>query len=394
MNRQILIPALLWAVALWRAPSLRHSQKQRALETTFLSLAAAMTFEIPAVSEWVDAFTGVGSLGYLMKHVLGVVSAAALLDFIIVVKRPEGWHQRLRHIIAAMCLTLMSVAFALAPSHGREPDDNFSEHRPSTWALAHVGLFAMYIGIAMIFTTILFATAARHSKDRWVRTGHSMLSLGGALGVLYALQRLGYLGRVARGPITAADFEHAAMVSTALKYAAIATIIVGSCLPPVSVAATAWRERRALRRIEPLWLGLTQAVPSVRLSIEIPRRRTRLLLHRRLVEISDATLVLREYLPADVQHRAQEMAEREGYPPDERPAVTEAAWLKTATLAAAVSGPYEGDHPQPGGDGLSSSEELRWIRLVSAAYDRNPAVAAFATAEAAVAQEKNRKQTA
>ncbi|WP_308030186.1 MAB_1171c family putative transporter [Streptomyces sp. CoH27] len=252
----------------------------------------------------------------------------------------------------------------------------------------------MYIGISMVFTTILFATAARHSKDRWVRAGHSLLLLGGALGVLYAVQRLLHLIRIAPGTATAADIQHSTTVSTDLKAAALTAIILGSSLSPVSVASAAWREQRALRHIEPLWQGLTEAVPAVRLTLDIPRKRRHLLLHRRLVEISDATLVLREYLPAEVQHRAHEMAKRAGVRPQKRAAVAGAAWLKTATLTIASRGPYEGDRPQPGGAGLSPSEELRWIRQVSASYERSPAVSAFATAEAAKLRDENRKQNA
>jgi len=311
-----------------------------------------------------------------------------------VVVRPESWHQRARRIIAATCILLMCLTFALAPAQGREPDDILIAHRPSPWTLLHVGIFILYIGVAMVFTTILFATAARNSKDRWVRAGHALLALGGALGFLYTLLRLLQHVRAAVGTVTVADIQQADAIATDLKIASILAIVLGSSLSPVSVAATEWRERRALRHLEPLWRGLTQAVPSVRLGHDIPRRRTRLRLHRRLVEISDATLVLRTYLPAEVQQRAHEMAAQAGYPPAVRPAVAEAAWLKTATLILPGHGPRKGDHPQPGGDGLSPSEELRWVRQVSAAYDRSPAVSAFATAEAATMRQENRKQTA
>lgn len=394
MSHQILIAALLWVVALWRAPALRHSHKQRSLEICFLSLAAAMTFEIATVCAWADALTGVLNIGYLAKHIFGVVSAAALLDFIVAVVRPEGWHHRPRLVIETACLVLMSITFALAPERAREADAPLTEHHPSIWALLHIGVFTFYIGVAMLVTTILFATAARHSKDRWVRTGHTLLALGGALGVLYALHRVLHLVRIAPGTATAADIQNADAVSTALKVAAIAAIILGSSLSPVSVAARAWREYRVLRHLEPLWLGLTQAVPAVKLAIDIPHTRTHLRLHRRLIEISDATLVLREYLPVEVQERAHEMAKRAGYSPELRPAVAEAAWLKTATLTLPGQEPYAGDHPQPGSDGLSPSEELHWIRRVSAAYDRCPAVSAFATAEAATLRQENRNQAA
>ncbi|QDO51662.1 hypothetical protein FNV60_28555 [Streptomyces sp. RLB3-5] len=394
MSHQVLVAAMLWAVALWRAPSLRHSHKQRAIALAFLSLASAMTLEIPAISARIDSVTGVGSTGYLLKHLLGLVAAASVLEFVIAVVRPGGFLQQSRRALEATCLVFMVIAFALAPSGGRVPDDILTGHGPSVWALLPVAVFTLYIGASMAVTAILFVHAARHAGDRWVRAGHGLLGLGGVIGVLYALQRIMHLADIAGGDITATDIQNAARVSTALKIAAIAAISTGSSLSPASIAATTLRERRALRQLEPLWRGLTEAAPSVVLSIGPGPARTRLLLHRRLVEISDATLTLREYVPADLQARALDMAKHAGYPPKARSAVVEAAWLKTAALIAPTSMPYRGEHPQSGGDGMSPSAELRWIRQVSAAYDRSPGVAAFAAAEAASIREENRKQTA
>ncbi|MEU7086803.1 MAB_1171c family putative transporter [Streptomyces achromogenes] len=394
MSHQILVATALWAVALWRAPSLRYSRKQRAIALAFLSLAAAMTLEVPAVSASVDSLTGIASTGYLLKHMLGLVSAAAVLEFVIAVVRPQGFLQHSRHVLEAACLILMPVAFALAPDDARVPDDIVFAHDTSGWALLHVGVFTLYIGCAMTMTAILFLHAARHARDRWIRAGHSLLGLGGTLGILYALQRLAHLAHVATGTATPADVHRADTVSTALKVAAIAAITAGSCLSPLSVATTALRQRRALSRLEPLWRALTDAVPSVVLPLTPGPARTRLVLHRRLVEISDATLTLREYVSADLQHRALDMAKRAGYPPRARSAVAEAAWLKTAALIATTSTPYKGEHPRSGSDGLSPAAELRWTCQVSAAYDRCPNVAAFARTEAAHLQDQNRKQPA
>jgi hypothetical protein len=112
------------------------------------------------------------------------------------------------------------------------------------------------------------------------------------------------------------------------------------------------------------------------------------------VEISDATLTLREYVPENLLHRALEMAARAGYPTESRAAVAEAAWLKTAVLIAPHSTPQGGAHPEPGGVGMDPSAELQWICQVSHAYDRCPDVAAFAFAEAASTPEQNRNLTA
>lgn len=381
MSAQALVVVMLWAVALWRAPSLRYSPKQRSLEIAFGALAAAMTFELPSVAGGADSLTGITSVGYLLKHLLGVVSAAAVCDFVIAIVR-DGFLRRFRRVAEVSCLAVMVIAFACAPSGHKVPDDVLVDRDPSVAAVLHVTVFTLYIGIAMTVTAVLFAHAARHASDRWIRAGHALLGLGGAVGVLYAAQRTVHLAHVALGTVTTADMESAARISMALKVVAITAIVAGSCVSPLSIAARATRDKRALRQLDPLWRGLTAAVPSVVVPLTAGRGRSSLLLNRRLVEIGDSTLALRAYVPATLQTRALDMAAQAGYPPHRRAAAAEAAWLRTAVLAAADGEPFEGDHPHPGGDGLTHAEELRWTRSVSAAFDRCPAVHAFATAEA------------
>ncbi|MGW2822158.1 MAB_1171c family putative transporter [Streptomyces sp. NPDC001443] len=383
MNIQVVVVAMLWAVTLWRAPSFWHSHKQRSLEAAFATLAAAMTFELPRAADWVDSCVGITSVSYLLKHMLGVVSAAAVLDFVIAIVRPGGYLRRFRRTAEAACLVLMVVAFACAPNGRKTPDDVLIDNEPSGFAVLHVAVFTLYIGVAMTVTALLFAHAARHTTDCWVRTGHALLSAGGALGVLYSAQRVVHLVYVATDEVTVVGVESDARVSILLKMAAITAIVLGSSVSPLSIAAQARRDKRALLHLEPLWTELTSAVPSVVLSLEPGRGRTELLLHRRLVEIGDATLGLRAYVPASLQVRALEMARDAGYTSDQRAAVAEAAWLKTATLIALRAQPFEGDHPRPGGDGMSLTEELKWLCQVGTAFNRCAAVHRFASEEAA-----------
>ncbi|MEU7644816.1 MAB_1171c family putative transporter [Streptomyces huasconensis] len=383
MSHQLLVAILLWAVALWRLPSLSHSRKQRALEVAFVSLAAAMTFEVAPVERWTDALTGAPSTAYLLKHLLGVVSAAAVLDFVIAVVRPLGLLPRPRWAVRAAALFLLTVTFLLAPHDRRAPEGFLVDQRNSNWALLHLGVFTLYIGIAMAVAAWLFIQAARHTPDRWVRAGHGLLGVGCAIGLLYALQRTAYLWCMASGQPTAAQAHSAAHTSTVLKVAAIITITVGSCLPPLSPVVKTTGQRRALAALDPLWRGLTAAVPSVVLETEIAEGRWGLRLNRCLIEIADASLALREYVPADMQARAEAMAASTGAKGERQAAIAEAGWLRAAAEIAAVSRPCAGDHPELGGVGKDPGAELRWLRWVSAAYDRSSAVAAFATAEAA-----------
>lgn len=383
MTRQLLVAALLWAVSLWRLPSLSHSRKQRSLATAFLALAAAMTFEVPAIAQWTDTLIGVPSTAYLLKHLLGVVSAAAVLDFVIAVVRPQGLLPRFRRAVQTAALFFLTASFLLAPRDHRAPQGFLVDQRNSGWALMHLGAFTLYIGIAMAVAAWLFIQAARHAGDRWVQAGHVVLGVGCAIGLLYSIQRLAYLWSTSGGQVTAAEAHSAAHISTLLKEAAVVAIATGSCLPPLSLVASTIGQRKALADLAPLWRSLTAAVPSVVLEKDIAQGRLSLRLYRCLVEIADATLVLREYVSVDLQARAEAMAASTGARDKDQAAIAEAGWLRAAVEIAAAGPPHTGKHPDPGGTGKTPEAELRWLRAVSAAYDRSPAVAAFAVAEAA-----------
>ena len=79
-------------------------------------------------------------------------------------------------------------------------------------------------------------------------------------------------------------------------------------------------------RLYPLWDVLRQAVPEIELPTEPGMRwNIRYRLHRRVIEIRDAQLVLRPYAKTEVAGLAADAAKSSGLPTDKAAAVTEAA---------------------------------------------------------------------
>ncbi|MFF4835172.1 MAB_1171c family putative transporter [Streptomyces sp. NPDC001315] len=376
----ILVAVLLWAVFFWRMPSLRHSAKQRTLCVAFAALALAMTFEIPQVADWVDATTGLANFAYLAKHLIGAVSASAVLSFVVAIVKPEGFFGRTRLVVQTVSYTAMVVTFLLAPD--RPGYEQYLEsNADSPWAITHVAVFTVYIGLSMTAATWLFLYAARHARDGWVRAGHAFLGLGCGLGIGYSLVRLCYIGACLGTPPVDATADWHESVCDLLKMAAIVCIALGSCLAPISVATRTARQWRALRDLAPLWQGLTTAAPHVVLQSELPRRRVERRLRRRVVEIEDAILALSERVPASLQDEAHEHARRLTPDPTARGTRAEAAWLATAAALAPTKA-HRGNHPEPTVDHASFHVELDWLRRVSAAYN-TPETRAFATQAAA-----------
>lgn len=372
MNTHILVAGSLWLVTLWRLPSIRHSRKQQSLALTFATLAAAMTFEVPAVLAAVNNNVGITGLPSLLKHLLGVASAAFLLDFIIAVVRPQGLARRTRLTAITITLALMLLFYALANWMPGGPVQ-LGEGRRAIYLVLYIAVFTLYIGIAMVVATWLFLSGVRHSRTVLGRAGLALMGLGTLIGSIYALQRVGF---VTVELATGAEYPTLErQISLALKQSAILCIALGSCLPPLSVAVEYVRDWNTLRRLQPLWEPLTDAVPHVVLSTAIPKRRVGFRLERCVIEIEDACLALREYVSADVQECARALAFQNGVGEHEVEAVAEAAWLRVATRAARSGSQLEGvEYPVLGVTGRDRLSEIAWLSAVSRAYASSPLV--------------------
>ncbi|MET9869228.1 hypothetical protein ABZZ16_24200, partial [Streptomyces sp. NPDC006386] len=248
MSTSTIVAGVLWLVALWRLPSIRHSHKQRSLALTLVALAAAMTFEVPQVKGTVDAAVGIDvRLPYLLKHLLGVTSAAYLLDFVIAVVRPQGLARRPRLVAAGVTLPLMLTFYAFANWMPGGPV-RLGEGPGALFSILYMAVFTLYIGIAMVVATWLFLGGVRHSRTLLGKAGLGLLGLGTLLGSVYALQRIVFVTVQLSTGTDYPDLEN--LLSTTLKQTAILSIALGVCLPPLSVAVEyvgAWRTLRRLR---------------------------------------------------------------------------------------------------------------------------------------------------
>ncbi|MDX2654861.1 hypothetical protein PV439_01420 [Streptomyces scabiei] len=383
MNTPTLVAGSLWLVTVWRLPSIRHSHKQRSLALTFAALAAAMTFEVPAVKAVISHTAGVTSLTPLLKHLLGVTSAAFLLDFIVAVVRPQGLARRTRLAAIAVTLPLMVLFYAMANWMPGGPV-RVGEGVRAIYPVLYTAVFTLYIGIAMFVATWLFLSGVRHSRTLLGRAGLGLMGLGTLLGSLYALQRVGFVTLNLTTGVRYPTLEY--QISTALKQLAILSIALGSCLPPLSVAVEYVRSWIMLRRLQPLWKRLADAAPHVVLSTSVPKRRVGFRLERCVIEIEDACLALREYVSADVRERARALAFQKGVSEQEVDAVSEAAWLRVAASAARTGKQLEGvEHPPLGVTGRGRPSELAWLHAVSRADASSPVVAEFTRQEVALA---------
>ncbi|WP_432104090.1 MAB_1171c family putative transporter [Streptomyces sp. bgisy091] len=380
MSTSAIIAGALWMVALWRLPSIRHSHKQRSLALTLVALAAAMTFEVPQVKEAVDAVVGAEvRLAPLLKQLLGVTSAAYLLDFVIAVVRPQGLARRTRLIAAGVTLPFMLIFYALANWMPGGPV-RLGEGRGALFPVLYMTVFTLYIGIAMVVSTWLFLGGIRHSRTLLGKAGLGFLGLGTLLGSLYAFQRIAFVTIQLSSGTEYPDLMN--LLSTTLKQATVLSVAVGVCLPPLSVATEYVAAWFTLRKLRPLWVQLTEAAPYVVLATSVRRSRVPFRLERCVIEIEDACLALREYVSADTYTSAQQFVLPQAGNAQNADAVIEACWLRVAVQSARNRERLRGvEYPPLGVTGRDKVSELSWLRDVARAYLFSPIASEFARTE-------------
>ncbi|MEE1929529.1 MAB_1171c family putative transporter [Streptomyces sp. TRM 70351] len=387
---------LLWCVVLWRAPAAARVPRQRALWLTFAALTVSMTLRLPEVMRAIDGGTGVNNLSTLLKHLIGITAAAALLEFVFGVTRPgRDRGRRLRIAAAGATWAALAVLFALVPRTA-EAEEFFETNAGSGAATAYLMVWYAYLGLAMAVAALLFWSAARHARAGWLRAGLCFLGAGTAAGVGYALVRAVYLVLRLAGTVGAGADPGVTHSTDVMKHAAIVLILVGTTLPAVGVAWRAAGHWRDLRRLDPLWRHLTAAVPEVVLHEELGRGELRMRLHRRVVEIRDALLALQPYLGAEEYERADAVAAGSGLTGSARRALADACWVEAAREAKLAGHPPApaGRRPEAGPDAgpdafeadlgdlgnLSDLDaEAAWLRALETARHR-PAVRAFTAA--------------
>jgi hypothetical protein len=165
--------------------------------------------------------------------------------------------------------------------------------------------------------------------------------------------------------------------ANAVRTIGIIICVVGTAVPAGGKLRSVIRAYHSLWALRPLWKVMRKTFPDV---ILFPRRRAllelagvdevQLRLYRRVIEIRDGMLTLRDYLPAGALAEARRFV-------GESPALIEACGI-----ALALERHRSGAAPIENGDrwaeiGGEIADEVAWLSAVSAAFSRKEP-AAFA----------------
>lgn len=385
------VVVVAWAIVVWRRPPLRSSVRHSPLWLTFAALAVALTIRLPRVDALLEQATGVAQIGTLLKHTIGIVAMLSLINWATMLTSKSADQDPLpltapRYVVAALSIIAMVGLFLAIP--GRRPGDDYfiTEHAGNGVATLYQLVFVGYVALAMVIATVLFGRSAKQAHGA-LRTSLVLMAVGSAVGIAYAILRTLYLIASQLGhsfPGGDAGFESA---SKWLKIVNIVLVSAGTSYPAYTAATRARRQWIALGALEPLWTLVTAAVPHVVLvgASEQPSRfdlrDTDFRLHRRVIEIRDAAMTLRDSAPDGLWQSAVSAANAAGLSSGEAEIAAEAMWL---TVAADRS-----KEPSQGGDTTyrahpaeHTDDEVDWLTHVSA-WLGQPAVRAFAAGSGA-----------
>jgi hypothetical protein len=224
---------------------------------------------------------------------------------------------------------------------------------------------AGYTAVGMVHTalclTALLRELARRARDAGpgrLGTGLRLLTGGLAAGLLWNAWSVDDVLRAATTGSQDGPEDTLCAVLGALCAALIAAGLGSTLWPAVSGAVRGWlRAHRRYRALAPLWRDLHTVLPEIALDparrLPLPPRDPQFALYRRIIEIHDARLILRQHLDPRASEWL-ELATRRFPPPSSHAAATAEAAALAAALerAAAGAGPHPADPSEgapPGG---------------------------------------------
>ncbi|MBP2329792.1 hypothetical protein JOF56_010177 [Kibdelosporangium banguiense] len=371
-------PALL-ACAVIVVRLARHRRHHRTATSTMgwivlLAIALSLTVKAPLVYQAVSELTGIPNIGRLIDHGCILVAGWGALGILLHINHPEEARQRsLPHAVwIALAFTGMCVLFAFtrtpvddvrfAGRYGRTP--GVLEY----WLVYLAGMLPAFLNSAR-----LAARYAGMATDSAVRLGLRLISIGVLCSVAYHIHK-GLFFAARRFGI---HYPKALSMplDRYLTLAAAILVLIGVTLPN-------WRSPdvfgacRKLLRLRPLWLALYRVNPRIALVPPRPLvlellnlRDLELRLYRRVVEIRDGRLALREHIDPRVAEAARAEAAGRGLAGQKLDALVEATTLYSAMQAArAGNDPPSDPSPVAVSGGHDLAGDIAFLDEVALAY--------------------------
>lgn len=289
-----------------------------------VSLALAFVFLAPAAQVLESGL--VSSLGRLLSNVCTLIAAFEWLHVMLCIAYPAEQvpaRAKARLITLLIAVIVMVVTFlASRPPTGVGVFTGLYRSQPTL--AVYTLVFTGYLGFTVIDLGTL-ALRSVHGARAWLRLGMVLIAAGCLIATGYLIEKvIGIISELVTGstaePYCSSTFATlSCAVAIAMPALAALFMVFGTTLPVLGprmedLIRACWYWH-CLRRLQPLWATLHEALPDITASPD--RERGPLLLsgiyerlYRRVIEIRDGLLALQPYRdPTDTdQHRKQAKA--------------------------------------------------------------------------------------
>ena len=289
------VTAVFWLAAVVRAWRWRRAPKSpalRAIAIALLSIAVALTLDLPAVQQVLAAGPlrsgtpdNIADLGKQLAIVTGAWACQSLLLHLTrgaeVTNTSERTRARLAITVAVLSTAIYLVPL-ISPDTARNPESGIAQPFITESRL----LVLVYAGTVLFLVMKLCWT---HTGSGSLGNGVRIMGTGCGVMVAYALTRIVYFAGAHYGHTLlpavyrAGDF---------LQILGLGLIAIGTLIPRLGRAVAGHRARRAYAELEPLWTLVTERVPQVVFATTPDGDATAWQLDRRIIEIQDALVVL------------------------------------------------------------------------------------------------------
>jgi len=388
----ILTAAFLWTVVTWRADKARRPGTERSLWFVLLMFAASTTVLIDRPWQLANKFLSpLGGAGWVWTC-CSVLAAAGARSLVVhtQAERQKTPCPRLHLWLAAAALVIVTLSYIGHPAPPKldGPSLGFVQRESLYQGGIAAGVrWAVWLGFltwaltGMEHVTRQYAQHARRATPGRLTTGLRFGAMGCRVGYGYvALKAMVVAAWVGGAGLRLGPVDQ---VGDWIALLSVALIVVASTYDALLSRARAFlkavSQLRALRRLRPLWMALSQAAPYN--AARIPTSSVRQRLSRRVLDIRDRQLALRPYADPDLPRRALEAAEQAGYCGEQARVLAEATWLESARqakvhgFAATADVPYDATYEVSGGKDLD--EEVTWLLGVADAHRHSSFVRAF-----------------
>jgi hypothetical protein len=369
---------LLWGTVLLRLPTLRMGPKQRALFLIFLCVAVATSMGHSPVDPWVDRMTGNKDWAVVTRHMFGVLCAVSVLRLISLITGSYLARPRLRlyQQLAGVLVATILITLNLISDDGvrASPADVLRTGTFSPVVVAYWLTLEIYMAYVLTSATRLAWRVGQKSAPGLLRSGLRTVGLGTGLILTYGLYKATYL--IAEISGLGLDQDAVLAVANGIFATALALMAIGVALPTAAMLMTCVRIVRLLRGLAPLWRVMRDRFPEIVLahswspaSASNPAVLLNFRLNRRVIEIRDGMLKLREFVPARIVDDAERYLRDRGAVASRVPALVEACWIEVALRRQASRLPVvTKGSPGVAGGGANVQDEACWLAELTEAW--------------------------